>query len=138
MLTHLTQQLGSQMLLLEEFEHLRRPIVRRRVVRGPGEAGRARPVPDLARHVRIRELGELASALAAAAGHQLPLGSFPSFASSDHVTLSRAGVPALTVHSGDDDFIHRPEDDLANVSVEDLGAMLEAAAAIVRGLLISE
>ena len=87
---------------------------------------------------RSRELAELASALAAAAGYQLPPGSFPSFTSSDHVTFSRAGVPALTVHSGDDEFIHRPQDDLANVSVEDLGAMLEAAAAILRGLLISE
>ena len=85
-----------------------------------------------------RELGELAFALAAAAGYELPRGSFPSFASSDHVTFSRAGVPALTVHSGSDDFIHQPQDDLTNVSVEDLGAMLEASAAILRGLLIGE
>ena len=87
---------------------------------------------------RSRELGEFASALAAVAGFRLPLGSFPSFSGSDHITFSRAGVPALTVHSGDDELIHRPQDDLANVSEEDLGEMLEAAAAILRGLLIRE
>lgn len=55
-------------------------------------------------------------------------GQFPPFASSDHVSFLDAGVPAVTITSGDDPLIHSAGDDIANVSPEALTTMLEVGA----------
>lgn len=62
---------------------------------------------------------------AVAAGPQaIEAGSFPPFASSDHVSFADAGVPAVTFNSGDDAAIHTPDDALGRVSVEAVEAFL--------------
>jgi aminopeptidase YwaD len=80
-------------------------------------------------------LAERASRAAATAGRAIPRGTFPAFASSDHASFARAGVPAVTVHSGDDGLMHTPQDTVANVSVDDLRLMLRAAQAVLRDQL---
>jgi aminopeptidase YwaD len=85
-----------------------------------------------------RELADRASAVAATLGLEIPRGAFPSFASSDHASFDQAGVPAITVYSGDDPFIHTARDDVTNASIEDLGSMLRAGAAVLRDLLAEE
>ena len=82
-----------------------------------------------------RELADRATAIADELGMRIPRGAFPAFASSDHASFAAAGVPAITVHSGDDPLIHRPSDDLDNVSPDDLAAMLRVAAAVLDALL---
>ena len=81
------------------------------------------------------ELAALASDLASTLDEAIPVGSFPVFASSDHVSFENAGVPAITVHSGNDEFIHTGSDDLENVSAEDLALFLEISTALLRALL---
>jgi Iap family predicted aminopeptidase len=83
-------------------------------------------------------LGTRASSIAGTAGIALPLGSFGPFASSDHVSFARVGVPAVTFYAGDDEFIHTARDNLDNVALEDLRTMLKAAAAVLRELLAAE
>ena len=86
-------------------------------------------------HGPSHDLAERAAGIAAGLGFEMPDGQFPSRASSDHASFAAAGVPAVTVHSGDDPLIHRPGDDLQNVSREDLARMLEVSAAVLRDLL---
>lgn len=88
--------------------------------------------------VRSSALAQRASTLATEAGFRIKPGNFPVFASSDHVSFSRAGVAAITVHSGDDPAIHTARDDLDNVSRESLEFMLGLSAAVLRGLLAGE
>ena len=83
-----------------------------------------------------RDLADRAAAVATELGFDMPRGAFPRFASSDHESFSTAGVPAITVHSGDDPLIHEPRDDLDNVSRDDLATMLDVAAAVLRTLIV--
>ena len=80
-------------------------------------------------------LAERAVGVAEALGYEVPAGPFPSGSSSDSFTFSEAGVPAITVHSGDDPAIHTASDDLDNVSPQDHATMLEIASAVLRALL---
>ncbi|MEZ4504025.1 MAG: M20/M25/M40 family metallo-hydrolase [Dehalococcoidia bacterium] len=83
-------------------------------------------------------LADRASAIATTVGLDIPRGSFPPFASSDHASFAEVGVPAITMWSGDDEFIHTANDNLENSSVEDLATMLRAGSAVLRELLASE
>ncbi|MGE3857829.1 MAG: M28 family peptidase [Dehalococcoidia bacterium] len=69
-------------------------------------------------------------------GPEQPLkaGSFPPFASSDHVSFSRR-VPAVTVTSGDDPNIHTAGDNFEAIRPDDLRTMLRLGDAAVAGLL---
>ena len=89
-------------------------------------------------HYPLRGLGAVrASAAALTLGHIVLPGSFPPSASSDHAVFAAEGVPAITVHSGDDPLIHQAGDDIDNVSLADLGTMLEITAAVLEGLLLN-
>lgn len=81
-----------------------------------------------------RTLADRASKAAAGVGVVMPRGSFPQFASSDHATFAKAGVPAVTLSSGDDQRMHTPGDDVAHISPEAVGTVLRAAAAILADL----
>ena len=81
------------------------------------------------------DLADYASLVASELGESLPADDFPRFASSDHVSFEEAGVPAISVHSGDDRFIHSPQDDIANVSRDDLARMLRVGEELARRLL---
>ena len=61
--------------------------------------------------------------------------SFGPGTSSDHASFQNAGVPVLMFYAGDDQFIHTAQDDIANVSAEDLGKFLDVAAAVLDQLL---
>lgn len=61
--------------------------------------------------------------------------AFGPGASSDHAPFQAAGVPVLMFYSGDDEFIHTAQDDLDNVSEDDLGRFLEVAVEVLGGLL---
>jgi aminopeptidase YwaD len=63
--------------------------------------------------------------LGASEGSPIRAGDFPRFASSDHVNFLNAGIPAVTITSGDDPFIHTSRDDLDNVSADSLATMLD-------------
>ncbi len=80
-------------------------------------------------------LADYASIVARDLGEELPAAPFPPYASSDHASFDAAGVPAITVHSGDDTFIHSPEDDIANASRDDLARMLSISEELARRLL---
>ncbi len=80
-------------------------------------------------------LANRASAAAAEVGVRMPRGTFPPFASSDHVSFSAAGVPAITVHNGDDPLMHTPDDDFDNISPDDLATLLRAVAAVLAMLI---
>lgn len=62
-----------------------------------------------------------------AAVEDLPIraGSFPPFASSDHASFLNAGIPSVTITSGNDPAIHTAADDVDNVSEESLQTMLD-------------
>ncbi len=62
-------------------------------------------------------------------------GEFPPFASSDHVSFTAAGVPAVTLHSGDDSRMHTPDDTPANIDRASVQTMLRGAEAALHGLL---
>jgi acetylornithine deacetylase/succinyl-diaminopimelate desuccinylase-like protein len=83
-----------------------------------------------------QELANRGAALASALGHDIPRGAFPSFASSDHAPFAAAGVAAITITSGNDEFIHQPQDVVANVSVDALQLMLDVTAELLRDLLL--
>ncbi len=85
-----------------------------------------------------RSMADRAARAAGAAGVTVPRGAFPAFASSDHASFTEAGVPAVTLYSGDDQQMHTPGDDFAHISASDLGMMLKAAAAILRDQLAGE
>ena len=80
-------------------------------------------------------LADYASIVARDLGEELPAAPFPPYASSDHASFDTAGVPAITVHSGDDTFIHSPEDNIANASRDDLARMLSISEELARRLL---
>ncbi|TAK74735.1 MAG: Zn-dependent exopeptidase M28, partial [Dehalococcoidia bacterium] len=61
-------------------------------------------------------------------------GQFPPFASSDHVSFSSAGIPAVTFHSGDDPLIHDPRDTVENVDRASVETMLAAAELAINAL----
>lgn len=92
---------------------------------------------DDPRFIGDRELAEFASDAASAVGERIPVGQFPPFASSDHVSFSDAGVPAITVTGGDDPDLHTPADNLGNISEADFARMLDSAVALLRALLDS-
>lgn len=71
-------------------------------------------------------------------GTTLSAGTFPPFASSDHVSFSAAGVPAVTVYAGDDEFIHHPQDNLENVDEDSIEGMMLATDRALLGLLAAE
>jgi aminopeptidase YwaD len=55
------------------------------------------------------------------------MASFGPGTSSDYASFQQVGVPVLMFYSGDDEFIHTAQDDLDNVSQEDLGKLLDVA-----------
>lgn len=61
--------------------------------------------------------------------------SFGPGTSSDHASFQAAGVPVLMFYAGDDEFIHTAQDNLDNVSQDDLGRFLETAVAVLDRLL---
>ena len=79
-------------------------------------------------------LADRAASVATDLGYGIPRGAFPRGTSSDHVSFSAAGVPAITVHSGGSDFIHTPEDTIDTVFVEDLAILLEVSIALLQAL----
>ena len=79
-------------------------------------------------------LADRAASVAADLGYGIPRGAFPRGASSDHVSFSAAGVPAITVHSGGADFIHTPQDTFDTVFIEDLAVLLEVSIALLEEL----
>ena len=79
-------------------------------------------------------LADRAASVAADLGYGIPRGAFPRGASSDHVSFSAAGVPAITVHSGGADFIHTPQDTFDTVFIEDLAILLEVSIALLEEL----
>ena len=79
-------------------------------------------------------LADRAASVATDLGYGIPRGAFPRGTSSDHVSFSAAGVPAITVHSGGSDFIHAPEDTIDTVFVEDLAILLEVSIALLQAL----
>ena len=80
-------------------------------------------------------IGRVMDILGAGADQPLRPGSFPPFASSDHVSFSSVGVPAVTITSGDDDNMHTPRDDDAAIRRADLRTMLDLGDAAVAGLI---
>lgn len=70
-----------------------------------------------------------------AGGFPILTGDFPPFTSSDHLSFADAGVPAVTITSGDDVAIHSPRDDFDHVSVESIETMLAIANVLLEGLL---
>lgn len=80
-------------------------------------------------------LTTLGMATAQAQGLTMPADQFPAGASSDHVSFADAGVPAMTVHSGDDPFMHTPQDTVANVARDDLQRLLLVGAGVLDRLL---
>lgn len=62
-------------------------------------------------------------------------GRFPPFSSSDHVSFSAVGVPAVTFNSGDDPAIHTEGDTFDRIDPETLGMFLTSVDAALAGLL---
>ena len=69
------------------------------------------------------------------ADQPLRSGTFPPFASSDHVSFSSVGIPAVTITSGDDPNIHTPADTFEAVRKADLQTMLRLGDAALEGML---
>ena len=65
----------------------------------------------------------------------LKAGTFPEFASSDHVSFTSVGLPAVTITSGDDPAIHSPRDTYEAVRKADLKTMVTLGDAALAGLL---
>jgi aminopeptidase YwaD len=61
--------------------------------------------------------------------------SFGRGTSSDHASFQEVGVPVLMFYSGDDEFIHTAQDDIDNVSQDDLGRFLDIAVTVLDQLL---
>lgn len=87
---------------------------------------------------RSRAMAERAARVAGDAGFAIPQGAFPPFASSDHAPFVDAGVPAVTLTSGDDRQIHTPGDDFAHIAPESVATMLKAGTVILRDLLSAQ
>ncbi len=80
-------------------------------------------------------LADLAAAVAGELGYDIPRGSFPRNASSDHASFAEAGVPAITVHSGGAEYLHTPRDTIDTVSVEALAVLLDVSIALLERLV---
>jgi aminopeptidase YwaD len=81
------------------------------------------------------KLSARAGELAAARGFQVRVASsLGAGTSSDHATFIEAGVPALMFYSGDDQFIHTPQDNFSNSSQEDIGRFIDLAVAVIDDL----
>lgn len=80
-------------------------------------------------------LAALGVAVAQAQGLTMPAEAFPPGASSDHASFADAGVPAITVHSGDDPLMHTPADAVANVARDDVQRLLLVGAGLLDRLL---
>lgn len=65
----------------------------------------------------------------------LKSGRFPPFSSSDHVSFSAVGVPAVTFNAGDDPRIHTADDTVERIEPATLGMFLQAVDAALAGLL---
>jgi len=65
----------------------------------------------------------------------LRAGTFPPFASSDHVSFSAVGVPAVTFNSGDDVAIHTERDGLDRIDPAALEVFLRSVDAALDALL---
>ncbi|MSP21701.1 MAG: M28 family peptidase [Dehalococcoidia bacterium] len=85
-------------------------------------------------HAASVALVDRASQVACVAGTTILRGSFGPFASSDHASFVKAGVPAITFYSGDDENIHTAQDTVENVSLDGLRVMLRATRAVLREL----
>jgi Zn-dependent M28 family amino/carboxypeptidase len=81
------------------------------------------------------KLSARAGEIAAGRGFQVRVApSLGAGSSSDHATFIAAGVPSLMFYSGDDQFIHTPQDDFTNSSQEDLGRFIDLAVAVIDDL----
>lgn len=79
-----------------------------------------------------------AEAVRLAADHGIDARTVASFGpgtSSDHASFQTASVPVLMFYSGDDQFIHTGQDDVGNVSQDDIEKLLDVAAAMIDRLL---
>ena len=65
----------------------------------------------------------------------LKAGTFPQFASSDHVSFASVGVPAVTITSGNDLATHTPRDTYDVIRKADLKTMLNLGDGALAGLL---
>lgn len=65
----------------------------------------------------------------------LRAGTFPPFASSDHVSFSAVGVPAVTFNSGDDSAIHTAQDTMDRIDPAAVAAFLRSVDAALDALL---
>ena len=81
-----------------------------------------------------RLTGSILGILGSDPAQPLKAGKFPPFASSDHVSFTAAGIPAVTITSGDDDNIHTPNDRYDAVRLADLKTMLGLGDRAVAGL----
>jgi aminopeptidase YwaD len=73
----------------------------------------------------------------AGGGFPITPGDFGPFASSDHVSFERAGIPAVTINSGlDAGVIHTAQDDIDNIRLADLEMMLRISDVALRSLLL--
>jgi aminopeptidase YwaD len=64
-------------------------------------------------------------------------GTFPPFASSDHVSFEAVGVPAVTFNSGNDSAIHTADDAIDRIEEDALAMFLESVDAAL-GVLLPE
>ena len=80
----------------------------------------------------------LAEILREAGDFPIRPGDFPPFTSSDHVAFADAGVPAVTITSGDDGAIHSPRDDFDHIDAQAIAIMFAIADALLQGLLSPE
>lgn len=70
-------------------------------------------------------------------GFPIRPGDFGPFASSDHASFERVGIPAVTINSGlDAGVIHTAEDDIDNIRLADLEVMLRISDIALRALLL--
>ncbi len=84
-----------------------------------------------------RGLTDRILALIEATGIDSPLraGAFPPFSSSDHVSFTAVGVPAVTFNAGRDPAIHTSEDSFERIDPAALEVMLQGVDAALTGLL---
>jgi aminopeptidase YwaD len=84
------------------------------------------------------KLATRAGEIAAAQGFQVRVSAAlgPNL-SSDHASFIAAGVPALMFYAGDDEFIHTPQDNIANSSRDDLAKFIDLAVAVIDDLYAS-
>lgn len=69
------------------------------------------------------------------ADQPLKAGTFPPFASSDHVSFASVGLPAVTITSGNDPAIHTARDTFEAIRPAELKTMLTLGDAALAGML---